>query len=110
MTLTACFNLHRLPDGASGKAIATGTGYRGIIIILWMNLVFHNLLVTVNANLPPIISGRLEFDNAVNQGKNGIISADADIIAGMNACTSLPYQDSSGVDTLSSVPLHTEPL
>lgn len=68
------------------------------------------LLVTVNANLPPFISGRLEFHNAANQGKNGVISAYADIIAGMNACASLPYQDSSGVDTLSSVSLDTEPL
>jgi hypothetical protein len=43
MTLTTKLNLHRLPGGANGKGIATGTNYLGIGKILGMNLRLHTI-------------------------------------------------------------------
>ena len=66
MALTTQLNLQGLLGGASGKGIAAGTNYRGISIIRRMNIVLHNHLVSVNADLPSIIAGRLEFNHAIN--------------------------------------------
>jgi len=41
MTLTAYLHLHCLLGGASSEAITTSTNYRGISIILGMNLILH---------------------------------------------------------------------
>ena len=67
-------------------------------------------LASVDANLPPVVTGRLKFDNAINQGEKGIVSAYTHIIARMNTGTPLANQYGPGIDSLSGIPLDTEPL
>ncbi len=67
-------------------------------------------LASVDANLPPVVAGRLKFDNALNQGEKGIISAYTHIIARMNAGTPLANQYGAGINRLSGIPLDAEPL
>jgi hypothetical protein len=82
----------------------------GIHIILRMNLVFHNYLANVNANLSPVITGRLKFNHTVNEGKKGIISAYPYITTWMNAGTPLTHQNSPGIYLLTGVSLYSQPF
>jgi hypothetical protein len=72
--------------------------------------VFGVILAGVNADLSPIIAGGLEFNNAINEGKEGVVFPHAYVIAGMNMSASLAYQNGSGVHTLSGKSLYSEPL
>ena len=74
-----------------------------------MDLISH-LLLSVNTDFLSILGCRLKFDCAVNQGKKGVVFAHADVIARVNAGSSLPDQDSAGTDRLATVPLHTQPF
>jgi len=64
----------------------------------------------VNANLSPVVAGRLEFDNAINKRIEGIILADTYIIARFNARAPLANQYRPGINLLSSKSLHSQPL
>jgi len=54
--------------------------------------------------------GRLELNDAIDKGKQGVVSAHTYIIAGVDACTSLPNQYRPGIDSISGVSLDTESL
>ena len=68
------------------------------------------LLGSVNANLSPVITGRLEFNHALNESKKGMVFTHAHIIARVNASAALPNQYRPGMYLLSSVSLYPEPL
>ena len=110
MALTAQLNLEELPGRAGSKGITAGTNNLGIGKILGMNLILHNQLAGVNANLPSILAGRLKFNNTINQSKEGKILTNTDIIARVNARAPLPNQNSPGVNTLPGVSLYSQPL
>ena len=59
---------------------------------------------------PSLVTCHVEFHDSVNQGKEGVVFADANILPRMNLCTVLSYDDASGLDGLSAVYLDAEPL
>ena len=68
------------------------------------------LLFSVNADFPPIVSVWFVFYNAVNQSKEGIVFANAHIIARVYACATLSHQNGARFHFLSGIPLHAEAL
>jgi hypothetical protein len=75
-----------------------------------MNLFLHTILVSVNANLSPVVTGGLIFHNAINKGKDGVILAHTHIITRMNAGAALANQNGPRPDILPGVSLYPEPL
>lgn len=67
-------------------------------------------LARVDADLSPIISGRLVLNDTVNESKEGIVPANTNIITGVNPCTALPNQYRPGTYTLPGVAFDTKPL
>jgi hypothetical protein len=76
----------------------------------WDESYLSHHLASVNANLPPVVTGRFKFNDAINKGIKGIIPAYTHIVARMNACATLAYQYSPGIDLLPGVSLDTKPL
>ena len=58
------------------------------------------LLGGVNRNLLTILAQTLEADNTVGLGKEGIVGADAHILAGVNVRAALTHQDVAGQNEL----------
>jgi hypothetical protein len=67
-------------------------------------------LRSVNAYFPPVFGIWFEFDYAGYQRKNGEVLAQADIVARMNAGTSLPDNYGPGIDVLTTKSLDAEPF
>jgi len=59
----------------------------------------------VNADLFSLAVFPLKPDQAVNDGKESMVSADPDIIAGMELCPPLTHDNAAGGDKLTVVPL-----
>ena len=116
MALVTQFYLYFLLGRTDSKSVPAGAGRFGIFIIAGMNVFFHDIpyavpaLTSVDADLPPVIPRRFVLDDAIDQGKEGIVPAHADIIAGMNPRAPLSDQYRSGTDTLSGIALHTKTL
>lgn len=51
-----------------------------------------------------------EFDLAVGDGEQRVVSADADILAGVNARAALAYQNMAGLDGLAAEALYAQTL
>ncbi len=94
----------------SGEGVTAGAGYLRVTIVLGMYLFFHSGLLSVNANPPPVVADRFKFNHAVNRGEEGMVSAHADITAGMNLGAALAYQDGTGVDYLTGIFLDAQHL
>ena len=71
---------------------------------------YARLLCLVNGALTTILAHALELDGAVNQSKQGVIAADADVNAGMDVGASLANQDVAGQDELTVCTLHAQAL
>ena len=56
------------------------------------------------------MAGWFEFNNAINEGKESMVSTYTHIIAGVNARASLADQNSPGVNALPGKSLYAEPL
>jgi len=116
VALAAQLHLYLLLGRAKREGIATRAGRLRIGIISRMNVFFHDIthvlqaLACVDADLPSIIGGRFVFNDTINEGKEGIVPANANIIAGMNPRTALSNQYRPGTDILSGVALDTKPL
>ena len=74
------------------------------------NLVFRGFLYCVNADLPLILAGRLEFYLAVNLGEQSKITSAADIIAGQCMGAGLAYDYSTGINSFASVAFYATHL
>ena len=116
MALAAQFHLYLLLGGTKSEGIATGTGRFSILVIGGVNFVFHDIqyatpaLTGVDAGLSPVVPRRLVLDDAIDQGKKGVVPAHTDIITGMNPRAPLSHQYRSGTDTLSGIAFHTKAL
>ena len=114
MALVAQLYLYLLLGGADGKGITTGTGRFRIFVIIGVNLIFHDILYAtpvltgVYAGFPPVISRWLVLNDAIDQGKEGIIPANTDIVTRMNPGTPLSHQYRSGTDTLPGIAFHAK--
>jgi hypothetical protein len=64
------------------------------------------LVLSVNAGLSLLFADWLVLYYAVNQGKQGMIPADSNVVTVGDASAPLPDQDCAGVDLLSSIPLY----
>jgi hypothetical protein len=64
----------------------------------------------IHGNSLPILAKILKLDGTVNLGKKGVITATADIGAGMNHRTQLPNQNIAGPDDLATEPFDSAPL
>lgn len=58
------------------------------------------LLGGVDRDLLAILAQALETDNTVSLGKEGIVGADAHVLAGVNVRAALTHQDVAGLDEL----------
>jgi hypothetical protein len=67
-------------------------------------------LVSANANLPPVVSYRLEFDHAVNKGVNGVVLAHADVATGVDAGATLADYNRAGIYILTVISFNAKPL
>ncbi len=67
---------------------------------------FGKLLFSVHRALLAILAHALELDLTVNQSKQGVIAANADIVAGMDVSASLANQDVASQDELTVSTLH----
>ena len=68
------------------------------------------LLLGVHGALPAILTLALELDMTVDQSEQGVVSADADIDAGMDMRASLANQDVAGQNELTVSALHAQSL
>ncbi len=68
------------------------------------------LLERYNGNPFFISTEILEFHDTVHQGEQGVISTLAHVLAGVDSGSTLPNDDGSGQDTLTTVPLHAQIL
>ena len=71
---------------------------------------FGKLLLSVHRALLAILAHALELDSAVNQSKQGVIAADANVGTGMNVRASLANQDVAGQNELTVSALHAQTL
>ena len=92
----AKLDLEHLARGAGGEGVAAGAGYLRVGVILGMNLFFHRLALSVNADLSAILAGGLELDRAVDGGIEGMVAPYAYVIAGFDVRTHLAYQYGAG--------------
>ena len=60
----------------------------------------NRLLGRVNRNLLTILAQTLETDNTVSLGKEGIVGADAHVLAGVNVRAALTHQNVAGQNEL----------
>ena len=67
-------------------------------------------LVSVNAYLLLISAEALELYSAVNKSEQCIVRTLADIVASVDMCTSLSYQNASGVNLLHVSALYAKSL
>lgn len=58
------------------------------------------LLGGVDRDLLAVLAQALETDNTVSLGKEGIVGADAHVLAGVNVRAALTHQDVAGLDEL----------
>ena len=70
----------------------------------------NQLLLSVNGALTAILALALETDGAVNQSEQGVVTADADIDAGMDVSASLANQNVAGQNELTVSALHAQAL
>ena len=70
----------------------------------------NKLLLSVNGALTAILALALELDGTVNQSKQGVILADANIDTGMDVGASLTNQDVAGQNELTVCTLHAQAL
>jgi len=75
-----------------------------------VNLLFHCLLSWVYANPFLILCMGLEFNHAVNLGKERIISAATHIRPGVYLSTALPYYNGAGMYRFSAETFYAEPF
>ena len=68
------------------------------------------LFSLVDAGLLAILAQTLETEHAVHLGEQGIVSADTDVLAGMDAGAALADQDVAGLDELTVGALGTQAL
>ena len=68
------------------------------------------LLQSVDGALTAILAHALELDGAVNQSKQGVVAADADIDAGMDVGASLANQDVASQNELTVSTLNAQTL
>ena len=71
---------------------------------------FGKLLLSVHRALLAILAHALELDLTVNQSKQGVVAADADIVAGMDVSASLANQDVASQNELTVSALHAQTL
>jgi hypothetical protein len=71
---------------------------------------FILLLFSVNADPLSIISGRFEFDFTIDQGINGIIFSQSDIVAGLDLGPVLPDYNSPCQDFFPCISFDTQSL
>ena len=64
----------------------------------------------VDAHALAILADPLEPHHAVRQGEQGIVRADAHVVAGMDVGAALPHQDVAGQNKLPVRPLDAETL
>jgi len=116
MALIAQLYLYLLLGGADSEGIATGTGRLSILIIIGVNLIFHGILYATPAltgvytGFPPVIPRRLVLDDAIDQGKEGVVPAHTNVVTGMNPRTPLSHQYRPGTDDLSGITFHAQTL
>jgi hypothetical protein len=63
-----------------------------------------------NTNAFAVSAPALVQDRPIPKGEQGIVATLADVVAGMNARTTLPHKDSPCADVLSPKALHAEAL
>ena len=68
------------------------------------------LLGGVDRDLLAILAQALETDNTVSLGKEGIVGADAHVLAGVNVRAALTHQDVAGQNTLTVSTVGTQAL
>ena len=97
MTFAAQLDAELLFSRTDCEGIAAGADHLGVRVKFGVYLLFHNsLLSSVNADLPFIISKGFKLDLAIDQGKNGVIFAETNIIPGMDFSTALTDNNCSG--------------
>lgn len=74
-----------------------------------MDFLFH-VLLRVNADFSSFLSGLFEFDRTSNEGKKGMVLAQADVVARADAGSPLPDQNSAGRNLLTTVSLDAQAL
>jgi hypothetical protein len=67
-------------------------------------------LTSANANLPPVVGGRLKLNHAVNQGKEGEVFAHADITAGVDVGATLANYNRPGTHLLTVISFNAQPF
>ena len=70
----------------------------------------QKLLLSVDGALTAVLALALELDGTVNQSKQGVVAADADVDAGMDVGASLANQDVAGQNKLTVGTLHAQAL
>ena len=68
------------------------------------------ILRGVYANFPPAVACRFILYSPVNQGIQGIVTTNANIVTRLYSCTTLPYQYRPCVDHLPGVSFDAESL
>ena len=68
------------------------------------------LLQCVDGALTAILALALELDGAVNQSKQGVVAADANVDTGMDVSASLANQNVAGQNELTVSALHAQTL
>src|SRR5256885_4653618 len=95
------------------ELIAAGARHRGLDV-LGVDLRFHRWVslarVGCDVHLAAIVPGRAVFHRARDEREQGVILADADVLAGDELGAALADEDRAGVDDAARVLLDAEPL
>jgi len=67
-------------------------------------------LGAIDAYLFPLLGRRLELDNAIDEGEEGVVTPHAHVAAGADACAALANNDGASAHVLPAVALYPQSL